>query len=106
MERDTPMRKPIAAALLMVAVPFAAAAGEIYGTIAANLEVKVLCGDQSQNAFTDERGSYRLYISRQGECKLSARRGSGTWSEPLTIYSSERPARYDLLIKGNRLERQ
>jgi hypothetical protein len=103
------MRKAIAAALLMVAIPFAAVAGEIYGTAntqGSNLEVRVVCGDQSQNTFTDQRGSYRLYIPRQGECKLSVRRGSGNWSEPLTIYSSERPARYDFLIKGDRLERQ
>ena len=103
------MLRPIGAALLMVAVPFAAAAGEIYGTAnpqAKDLEVKIQCGDQSQNTFADQRGSYRLYIPRQGECKLSVRRGSASWSEPLTIYSSERPARYDFLIKGNRLERQ
>lgn len=102
------MRKPIAAALLIVAVPFAAAAGEIYGTAkqAPNLQIKVVCGDQSMIVFTDARGYYRLYVPRQGECQLSVRRGSGAWSEPLSIYSTERPARYDFQINGNRLERQ
>ena len=103
------MRKPMTATFLILAVPVAAMAGEIFGSAnpqAANLEVQVVCGDQKQNTYTDTRGFYRLYIPRQGECKLSVRRASGTWSEPLIIFSSERPARYDFVIKGNRLERQ
>jgi hypothetical protein len=104
------MRIPIAGALLLiVAAPLASAAGEIYGTArppAPNLEIRVICGDQSQNAFADPRGAYRLYVPRQGECKLSVRRGSGAWSDPLTIHTSERPARYDFQIQGTRLERQ
>jgi hypothetical protein len=103
------MRKTIVATLLMVALPSAAAAGEIFGTAApnvANLEVRVVCGDQSLNTFTDARGSYRLYVPRSAECKLTVRRGPGNWSEPLTIYSSDKPGRYDFQIKGNRLERQ
>lgn len=103
------MRIPIAGALLIVAIPLAAAAGDIYGTAkppASNLEVRVACGDQSQTAFADPRGAYRLFVPRQGECRLSVRRGSGPWSEPLTIHSSERPARYDFQIQGTRLERQ
>src|SRR5688500_6574839 len=102
------MRISIASALI-VALPLAATAGEIYGTArppAPNLEIRVTCGDCSQTFFADPRGAYRAYVPRQGECRLSARRGSEAWSEPLPIFSSERPTRYDFQIRDRRLERQ
>ncbi len=103
------MRKTVAATLLLVAAPSVSMAGEMYGTIGPqgwNLEVRVLCADRAQNAFTDQRGFYRLYVPQQGECRLSVRRGGGEWTSDLTIYSSDKPVRYDLVIKGRNLERQ
>jgi hypothetical protein len=102
------MRILIASALI-VAVPLAATAGEIYGTArppGPNVEIMVTCGDFSQTFFADPRGAYRAYVPRQGDCKLIARRGKEKWSDPLPIYSSERPARYDFQIRDGRLERQ
>jgi hypothetical protein len=97
------------ASVLIVAVPLVATAGEIYGTArpaAPDLEIKVTCGERSQTFFADPRGAYRAYVPWRGDCSLIVRRGSGAWSEPLPIHSSEKPTRYDFQIRDRRLERQ
>ena len=103
------MRRTVAATLLLIAAPTVSMAGELYGMIApqgANSEIRVLCGNRTQNAFADPRGFYRLYVPQQGECRLSVRRSKEDWTSDLAIYSADKPVRYDLLVKGRTLERQ
>lgn len=102
------MRIPIVSGLIL-AIPLSVAAGEIYGTArpaGPGLEITVTCGPHSQSFFADPRGSYRNYLPWRGDCQLTARRGSGPWTDPLHIYLSERPTRYDFVINGQRLERR
>jgi len=107
------MRNVLVATSLIVLVPSASAAGEVFGTITpaeGETEVRVRCEKRTQNTFTDSRGAYRLYVSHRGDCRLSVRPRDKDWTDELRVFSSDRPARYDLRIRqqegGLRLERQ
>ena len=98
------MKTPILSALLLVAAPSLAAAGEIYGSIKEDgkpakqgLKVEVVCGEATVAADTDANGAYRLFVPEEGKCALTVTIGEEKPS--ITVHSFEDSARYNLVLE-------
>ncbi len=98
------MKTLIALVVLAVALPGAALAGEIFGTITAGgkpvkegMKVTVTCGEKSASGATDKDGAYRVFAAEEGKCTLAVQVGEEAPS--LTVHSYEDSARYNLILE-------
>jgi hypothetical protein len=103
------MRKALSIGVLsmcLVAAASAASAAEIHGTLSEGgkpvpkgVNLKLVCGDVSANAATDEFGAYSLKTptTPTGDCNLSVSYKGSTPSLKVVVY--ERPSRYDLEVR-------
>ncbi len=98
------MKTLVALALVIAAVPTAAFAGEIYGTIKEQgkpvkegVQVTVLCGDTSAAGQTDKNGAYRLFAAEEGKCTLTVKVGDEAPS--VAIHSYADSAKYNLVLE-------
>lgn len=98
------MKKLIALAFMVAAVPTAAVAGEIYGTIKdqgklvkEGVPVTVACGDKSVAGQTDKNGAYRVFAAEEGKCTLTVKVGDEAPS--VAIHSYADSARYNLVLE-------
>lgn len=90
--------------LLMLALPMAADAGELYGALTqggqalANEPITVACSDGATApngaASTDGYGAYRLVIGGEGRCRISVRGAPGV---EVRVYRN--PQRYNFELK-------
>jgi len=80
--------------------------GQIYGNITVPahhkvgpvpLEMRITCQGRTQNAYTDNNRSYRLFVPGIGECSITVFY-LGKWTAPYPIYVTERPIRYNFVI--------
>jgi hypothetical protein len=102
--KEAHMKKLIALAFMVAAVPTAAVAGEIYGTIKdqgklakEGVPVTVACGGKSVAGQTDKNGAYRLFADEEGKCTLTVKVGDEAPS--VTIHSYADSARYNLVLE-------
>ena len=91
-------------ALVLVAVPSLAGAGEIYGSIKENgkpvrdgLKVEVACGGKTVAGETDKFGAYRLFAQEEGKCTLTVRIGDER--PAIAVRSFDDSARYNLVLE-------
>ena len=98
------MRVLALSALLVAAIPAAAGAGEIYGSIRESgkpveegLKVEVVCGETPVAAETDTYGAYRLFVQKEGKCTLTVTVGDEKPS--IAVHSFEDSARYNLILE-------
>jgi hypothetical protein len=98
------MKTLLASALLLLAAPSLATAGEIYGTIKEGgapvkegLKVEVTCGAETVATASDAHGAYRLFAKEEGKCTLILRVGDE--APAITIHSYDDSARYVLLLE-------
>lgn len=91
-------------ALLVLAAPALAGAGEIYGSIRESgkpvkegVRVEVVCGSKPVAAATDKFGAYRLFVEDEGKCTLTVKIGEESPSIP--VHSFEDSARYNLILE-------
>ncbi|MEO6326028.1 MAG: hypothetical protein ABIT01_03345 [Thermoanaerobaculia bacterium] len=99
------MKKHVLAMLLAIAaIPTAAAAGEIYGTIKdqgklvkEGVPVTMACGATSVPGATDKNGAYRLFASAEGKCTLTVKMGSE--SPAAVVHSYAESARYNFHLE-------
>jgi hypothetical protein len=99
------MTKTILAALGMaLALPLAAAAAEIHGTVsedgkpvAKGVGLKLDCGGTTASATTDEFGGYSLKVTATGDCTLSIDYKGASGSLKVAVY--DKPSRYDIAVK-------
>jgi hypothetical protein len=91
-------------------MPAAALAHQINGTVqkpngqpVQNKDVEIQCPsplNAEGRAKTDSRGSFSIFISKTGRCRL--RVDGATY----TVFSSQNPVRYDLILDNGRLRRR
>ena len=98
------MKRLVVLALMIAAVPAAAVAGEIYGTITEQgkpvkegLAVTVTCGEKAVKGATDKNGAYRLFAEEEGKCTLALKVGEETPSTAVHSFSDS--ARYNLVLE-------
>jgi len=89
---------------LLVSIPFAASAGEVYGTIKEDgkpvkdgLKVELACGAKPIAGETDKFGAYRLFAPEEGKCTLTVR--IGTENPSVTVHSFADSARYNVVLE-------
>jgi hypothetical protein len=97
------MKHFVLAGVLALALPVAAWAAEIHGTVSeggkpipAGAALKLECGQATATGKTDEFGSYSLKVGGTGECRLSLDYKGASPSITVTVY--DRPSRYDLVV--------
>jgi hypothetical protein len=79
--------------------------GQIYGKITTPMiskkrepiQIEIKCENRVQNAWTDESGSYRLFVPGYGECSIRIFYNN-IWTEPYQIFVSRNPSRYNFSI--------
>lgn len=96
--------------LSLVFLPAVALAHQINGTLQTpngqpiqNMDVEIQCPspvNASDGTKTDHRGSFSLFIPKTGRCAI------GVDGATYTVYSSQNPVRYDLILDGGRLRRR
>ena len=96
--------------LALLFVPAAALAHQINGTVqksngqpVQNKDIEIQCPspvNASEKIKTDSRGSFSFFISNAGRCTISV--DGATY----TVYSSQNPVRYDLILDSGRLRRR
>jgi hypothetical protein len=102
--KEVGMKTLVALALMIVAVPTVAVAGEIYGTIKdqgtlvkEGIQVTVACGAKVVTGQTDKNGAYRVVAEEEGKCTLTVK--VGTEVPSLAIHSYADSARYNLVLE-------
>jgi hypothetical protein len=99
------MTKTILGALaLTLALPLAAAAAEIHGTVSEDGKpvpkgagLKLDCGGTTASAATDDFGGYSLKVAATGDCTLSIDYKGASGSLKVAVY--DKPSRYDIAVK-------
>jgi hypothetical protein len=98
------MTKTILGALaLTLALPLAAAAAEIHGTVSEDgkpvpkVGLKLDCGGTTASASTDDFGGYSLKVAATGDCTLSIDYKGASGSLKVAVY--DKPSRYDIAVK-------
>ncbi|UCE90159.1 MAG: hypothetical protein JSW10_04905 [Pseudomonadota bacterium] len=93
--------------VLLLLLPGAALAGNIYGTIMQvnapppqGTPVEVTCGSNRYRGSIGPGGSYSVYVRDNGACTLTVSGASQT------VYSYPNPAQYDFVLNGNTLNRR
>jgi len=96
------MKRVILVAAIAGCMPSLAVAGDIFGTITeadkpvANAPVQVTIAGKPYSGATDGGGSYRVFVPETGKATLTVTAGGRAHS--IDVFSSERAARYDLVI--------
>ncbi len=97
------MKRVILVAAIAGGMPTLAVAGDIFGTITeadkpvANAPVTVtIAGRPPYTGATDGGGSYRVFVPETGKATLTVTAGGRPHT--IDVFSSERAARYDLVI--------
>lgn len=99
------MTKTILAAFaIALALPLAATAAEIHGTVsedgkpvAKGVGLKLDCGGTTASASTDEFGGYSLKVAATGDCTMSIDYKGASGSLKVAVY--DKPSRYDISVK-------
>jgi hypothetical protein len=96
--------------LTLLFVPVAALAHQINGTIqesngqpVQNKDIEIHCPspvNANEKKTTDNWGSFSFFIPNVGRCTISV--DGATY----TVYSSQNPVRYDLILDSGRLRRR
>ena len=99
------MKNPLAALILLAAVPTLASAGEVYGKITAGgapvgegVKVEAKCAAKSYPAVvTDKSGSFHLVVGETGKCTLTVTQKG--LSASLEVVSYEDAAQADIVLE-------
>lgn len=96
--------------LFFVCLPSFALAGEIYGRIKVGkdyieqgIKVEVEYNGGQKYTLTETFGSYRLYVPEKGKFIFRLYKDKDREPATITLYSFDKPARYDLVFDGNAL---
>ena len=99
------MKRILATALVVVAVPTLASAGEVFGKITLNgapadgTTVSAKCGDKSYPAVTaDKTGTYHIVIAGAGKCTFTVT--SKGQAADVGIVSFDDAAQADLVLES------
>ena len=92
--------KAAALLLLMLILPSAAFAAQVFGMLTGNgrpirgARVLIQCEGNTYSGDTQDEGSYSVYVRQQGRCDLTVEYGQQT-TRPFSVYSYGDPVRYD-----------
>jgi len=96
--------KALGLAGLLLCVPSAASAGEVFGKVTesgsavANASIEAKCGDKSFAAVTtDKSGSYHMVLDKTGKCSLTVKHKEGSASVDIASYDD--PVQVDIALE-------